>query len=102
VSFPFQDGANQWVQDSITTIDPLAYTGSGNQEIVVPLQILGIENFDQGTRRSNIEVAKANYGNSRFDAGGTDLINIRAGVGAAHLASRVGYMCGIRYDQLSV
>jgi len=102
VSFPFQDGANQWVEDSITTIDPLAYTGSGNQEIVVPLQILGIENFDQGTRRSNIEVAKANYGNSRFDAGGTDLINIRAGVGAAHLASRVGYMCGIRYDQLSV
>jgi hypothetical protein len=102
VAFPFQDSANGWVQDSVTTIDPFGYVSSGNQEIEAPLQVLGIENFDQGTRRSNIELAKALYGNSRFDAGGTEFPTFRTTVKAAHLASRVGFICGIKYAQLGL
>jgi hypothetical protein len=102
VSFPFQDSANQWVQDTLTDVDPFGYSSSGNQEIAAPLEILGIENFDQGIRRGNVELAKALYGNSRFDAGGTELPSFRTTVKAAHLASRAGYICGISYPQLGL
>jgi hypothetical protein len=102
VAFPFQDSANVWVQDSCTTIDQNGYVTSGNQEIGESLEILGIENFDQATRRSNVELAKALYGNSRFDAGGTDLPSFRSTVKGAHLASRLGCICGITYQQLSL
>ena len=102
ISFPFQDGANQFVQDTITTIDPDGYATSGNQEIAASFAVLGIDNFDQGTRVSNVELAKALYGNSRFDARGTELPSFKTTVKAAHLASRVGFICGINYAQASL
>jgi hypothetical protein len=102
IAFPFQDEANQFVQDTITTIDPDGYVTSGNQEIPAPFAVMGIDNFDQGTRVSNIELAKALYGNSRFDARGTELPSFRTTVKAAHLASRVGFICGINYAQASL
>jgi hypothetical protein len=102
VVVPFQDSANVWVQDSCTTIDPKGYTSAGNQEIAAAFVALGLENYDQVTRRSNLELAKAMYGNSRFDAGGTELPSFRATAQAAHLASRVGFICGINYEQLSL
>jgi hypothetical protein len=101
ITFPFQDEANQFVQDTITTIDPDGYVTSGNQEIPASFAPMGIDNFDQGTRVSNIELAKALYGNSRFDAGGTELPSFKTTVKAAHLASRVGFICGIIYAQAS-
>lgn len=102
VSFPFQDAANAWVQDTITVVDPDGYIGSGNQEIQDQFDVLGVDNFDDGQRRSNVELAKAMYGNSRFDAGGTDLYSLRTSVKAAHLAGMLGAICGIRYDQLGL
>jgi hypothetical protein len=98
----FQDSANAWVQDSATTIDPKAYVSSGSQEIAAPFSMVGPDNFDQVTRRSNVELAKALYGNSRFDAGGTELPSFKTTVKAAHLASRVGFICGINYAQLGL
>ncbi len=102
IAFPFQDSANQWVQDTLTTIDEKGYVSSGNQEIEAPFQALGIENFDQGTRRANVTLAQALYGNSRFDAGGTELFTWRTSVKAAHLASRVGFIVGLNYEQLGL
>lgn len=102
VAFGFQDSANRWVQDTLTTVDQPGYVTSGNQEVAVPLEILGIDNFDQGTRRSNIGLAKSLYGNKRFDAGGTELPQFRTSAKAAHLAGRSGLLVGIRYDQLSL
>jgi hypothetical protein len=99
IAFPFQDEANQFVQDTITTIDPDGYVTSGNQEIPASFAPLGIDNFDQGTRVSNIELGKALYCNTRFDAGGSELPSFRTTVKAAHLASRVGFICGITYAQ---
>ena len=100
VAFPFQDSANVWVQDTLTTIEPKGYISSGNQEIEAPVAMMGIENFDQGTRRSNVILAQALFGNSRFDSGGTELFSFKTSVRAAHLASRVGFICGINYEQL--
>jgi hypothetical protein len=102
VSIPFQDSANSYVQDSCTTIDPEGYITAGNQEIEAPVQFMGLENFDQATRRANVELAKALYGNARFDAGGSEIISLRTTAKAAHLASRVGYICGITYQQLGL
>ncbi|HVY93918.1 MAG TPA: hypothetical protein VHA14_14255 [Bryobacteraceae bacterium] len=102
ISFAFQDSANAWVQDSLTIPDPGGFLTSGNQRVEAPFQMLGIENFDQGGRRINVELAKALYGNARGDAGGTELFSFRTSVKAAHLASRVGYICGIKYDQLGL
>lgn len=102
LSFPFQDSANSWVQDSCTTIDPKGYITAGNQQVQAQFAQLGIENFDQAFRRSNVELAKALYGNSRFDAGGTELPAFRATAKAAHLAGRVGFIVGIKYDQLGI
>ncbi len=100
VAFQFQDEDNKHQQDSISTIDPDGYTASGNQEVDVPLQIMGISNFDQGTRRSNVELAKATRGNLRADAGGTEIIEFTSTCKAVHLASKVGSICGINYAQL--
>lgn len=102
VAFPFQDSANAWVQDSCTTIDPGGYTASGSQEIQQSIAMLGIENFDQATRMSNLQLAKAMYMNMRFDAGGSELPTFRTTVKAAHLANRVGFIVGINYEQLGV
>jgi hypothetical protein len=99
VTFPFQDEDNQWQQDSLETTDDKAYTSSGNQEIAVPVPFMGIPNFDQGRRRSNTEFAKALYGNTRFDAGGSELPEFTTTVKAIHLASMVGAICGLTYEQ---
>jgi hypothetical protein len=96
----FQDEDNKYQQDSVSTIDPQGYVSSGNQEIDIPLQVLGAVNFDQLTRRSNVELAKALRGNVRDDAGGTEIIEFTASVNAVHLASKVGAICGITYQQL--
>lgn len=102
VAIPFQDAANAYVQDTITTIDPDGYVTSGNQEIESNFAVMGIDNFDQGTRVSNVELAKALYCNTRFDAGGSELPSFKTTVKAAHLASRVGFICGINYTQLGL
>jgi hypothetical protein len=102
VAFPFQDSANVWVQDSCTTIDANGYVASGSQEIEAPLQLMGIDNFDQAIRMSNLALAKAMYCNLRFDAKGSELPTFKTTVKAAHLASRVGFICGINYEQLGV
>jgi hypothetical protein len=102
VGIQFQDEDNVWQSDSLSQIDPLAYKASGNQEIDVPLSVLGIANFDQATRRANVELAKAIYGNTRSDEGGTEFPEFTTSVKAAHLASRVGYICGLNYAQLGL
>jgi len=101
ISFRFQNEDNVWSDDSLSQIDPNAYVSSGNQVIDVPFAVAGIPNFDQGARRANVELAEALYGNLRNDAGGTELPEFDTTVKAAHLASMVGAICGIKYDQLS-
>jgi hypothetical protein len=102
VSAQFQDENNDWQTDSISTIDPDAYVASGNQEIDVPLNIIGPPNFDQFTRRSNMELSEALRGNPRDDAGGTLYPEFSSTVKASHLASRLGLICGLTWEQLGL
>lgn len=108
VSFQFQDIDNDLQVDSLTQIDPQAYALSGNQQIVDQFDQLGIRSFDQGTRRSNVELAKAFRGNFRdftdhstSDAGGTMYPQFVASLKALHL-NRSGLICGINYEQLGI
>jgi hypothetical protein len=100
ISFRFQNEDNVWSDDSLSQIDPNAYVSSGSQIIDVPFGVNGIPNFDQAARRANVELAEALYGNLRNDAGGTEIVKFKTTVKAAHLASMVGAICGITYEQL--
>lgn len=100
VSFAFQDEDNVWVQDSLSQVDPDAYVSSGNTPIDVPLQVNAIPNFDQATRISNVQLSEALRGNARDDADGTEYFEFRASVGAVHLVSLMGAICGLEWQQL--
>jgi hypothetical protein len=102
VNFAFQDEQNGFQQDSITEIDPIAYQYSGNQEIAVPVPILGVPNFDQATRVSNVQLAEALFGNFRNDAGGTLYFEFKTNHRVLHLASRIGLICGLTWQTLGV
>lgn len=102
VSGPFQDEDNHHQQDTFSMIDPDAYISSGNQEIDASIPVLGICNFDQYTRRGNTLLSKALRGNARDDAGGTELPQFTTTVKAAHLASKVGSICGLIYEQFGL
>ena len=96
----FQDENNGYVQDSLTEIDPGSYAYSGNQEVQVPVPMLGIPNFDQGTRQANVQLAEALFGNPRNDAGGTTYFEWSTNQRVIHLAGRLGYICGLVWQEL--
>jgi hypothetical protein len=98
VAFAFQDEYNSYQQDSITEIDPNAYAYSGNQEVPVPISINAIPNFDQGTRIANTQLAEALYGNPRNDPGGTLYFEFSVNQRVIHLASRLGFICGLTWQ----
>jgi len=102
IQISFQDEDNGHQVDSLSLIDPEAFAASGQQNIASGVPVLGIPNFDQAVRRGNVEHAKAHYGNTRADAGGTDYIEFTASMRAAHLAGQVGAICGIDYEQLGL
>ena len=102
VSFPFQDEQNGYTQDSLTEIDPNSYAYSGNQEISVPVPVNAIPNFDQATRVANTQLAEALFGNPRNDAGGTLYFEFSVNQRVLHLASRLGYICGLTWQALSI
>jgi hypothetical protein len=102
IQIQFQDEGNRYQTDSVSLIDADAFESSGKQDVASSLQVLGIPNFDQAMRRGNVEHAKAHYGNTRADAGGTMYFEFTAGMGAAHLAGKIGSICGIDYEQLGL
>ena len=102
VSFQFQDEYNGYQQDSLTEIDPGAYAYSGNQEVDVPVPINAVPNFDQGTRIANTQLAEALFGNPRNDAGGTLYFEFTLNHRVLHLASRLGYICSLRWQELGI
>lgn len=98
VAFAFQDEYNGYQQDSLTEINPLSYAYSGNQEIGVPVPVNAVPNFDQGSRIANVQLAEALYGNPRNDPGGTLYFEFRTNHRVLHLASRLGYICGLKWQ----
>ena len=98
VAISFQDEYNGYQQDSLNEIDDNAYAYSGNQEIAVPIPITGAPNFDQCSRVANAQLAEALYGNPRNDAGGTTYFEFRTNHRVLHLASRLGYICGLSWQ----
>lgn len=102
VSFPFQDENNGYQQDSLTEVDPIAYAYSGNQEIGVPISVLAVPNFDQGSRIANVQLAEALFGNPRNDAGGTLYFEFRTNHRVLHLASQPGAICGLKWQSLGL
>ena len=102
ISIAFQDEDNEWVQDSLSLVEPDAFETSGLQDVSGTLQILGVPNFDQAVRRGNVEHAETHYGNPRNDAGGTLQIEFETSMKALHLAGSVGAICGLSYEQLGL
>lgn len=102
VSFSYQDELNDFQNDTQTVIDPDAYISSGNQIIDVPLQVLGIPNYDQGLRLGNVNLSESLRGNPRDDAGGTLYFEFETGMTAVHLATRLGYICALDWSQLEI
>lgn len=102
VSVSFQDENNAYQQDSITEIDPRSYAYSGNQEIGVPIPIIGAPNFDQLTRVANVQLAEALYGNPRNDPGGTLYFEFTTNQRVLHLANRLGYICALSWPMESI
>ena len=102
VSFGFQDEYNSYTQDSLTEIDPNAYTYSGDQEINVPVPMNAIPNFDQGTRQANVQLSEALYGNPRDDAGGSLYFEFTTNHRVIHLLNRIGYICGLQWAELGI
>ncbi len=102
ISIQFQDEDNEYQTDSVSVVEPDAFEASGLQEVANTLQILGVPNFDQASRRANVEHAETHYGNPRDDAGGTIQIEFTTSMKAAHLAGSVGAICGLTYEQLGL
>lgn len=102
ISIQFQDEDNEHQTDSVSVIENDAFELSGLQEVANTLQILGIPNFDQASRRANVEHAETHYGNPRDDAGGTLQFEFTTSMKAAHLAGSVGAICGLNYEQLGL
>ncbi len=102
VAFGFQDEYNGYQTDSVTEIDPKSYKYSGNQQINVPIPMLGIANFDQATRQANVQLGEALYGNPRNDAGGTQFFEFMTNQRVLHLASQLGLICGLIYQPLGI
>jgi len=102
VACGFQDENNAYQQDSITEIDPVSYAYSGNQEVGVPVPIIGAPNFDQLTRVANVQLAEALYGNPRNDPGGTLYFEFTTNQRVLHLANRLGYICALSWPMESI
>ena len=92
----FQDEDNSFVQDSLSEINADAASRSagalqpGGALIPETISAIGISNFDQGIRVSNVYMAERQYGNVRGDAGGTTIFTIGTTVRCEHL--RVGHL----------
>jgi hypothetical protein len=102
VAFGFQDESNGYQVDTLTEIDPESYLYSGNQQINVPIAMVGIPNFDQGLRQANVLLGEALYGNPRDDAGGTMYFEFTCNHRVLHLAARLGFICGLIYQPLGI
>lgn len=97
VQIQFQDEDNQYQVDTILQYDLAAYAASGNQDIALNEEILGICNFDQGTRRANTMLAERLRGNARGDSEGTDIVVFRTTSRCIHLAAVIGQIILIDY-----
>ena len=102
VSFPFQDELNGYQTDSLSETDAAAYAYSGNQEVEVPIPMLGIPNFDQATRQANVQIAEALFGNYRNDQGGTLYAEFSTNMRVLHLVQRLGYICGLTWTSRNI
>ncbi len=102
VVIQFQDAENQYQGDSVSIIDPDAYTAAGQQEIALQSDFLGTESFDQSSRIGNLGLAEANRGNPRDDAGGTLQFEFRTSMKAIHLTARAGLICLLSWAQLGL
>jgi hypothetical protein len=77
ISLKFQDMDNGFVDDSLTNSDPIANARAGGalnpggSTVPENLDILGISNFDQAFRVTNVYMTRLQYGNQRGDGGGT-------------------------------
>lgn len=98
----FQDEYNGYQLDSIQDVDPRSYAFSGNQEVQVPVPMLGAPNFDQLARVGNTRLAEYLYGNYRNDPGGTLYFTFRCNVSVIGLASQIGLICGLSWQGLQV
>jgi hypothetical protein len=88
----FQDEDNSYVQDSLRLLDEeaMARIGgpSGTQiENDEQLQEIGITNFDQAVRVSNVYMAEQNYGNPYSQPRGTIYVEFETTVRGEHLTS---------------
>jgi hypothetical protein len=106
ISISFQDEDNQYQTDSLDIYDTDAITQAGGAlspaGAIVPenLNVIGITNFDQGTRIANVYMAEKNRGNTRLDAGGTDTYTFSTSVRCEHL--RVGHLVFLSWQALSL
>lgn len=106
VTFGFQDHDNVYQDDSISMVDAedVARAGGyqqGGQQIPQALAVIGIQNFDQGTRIANVYLAENLRGNENQDTRGTrwwDLNELTSRV--SHL--RVGQIVLMQYQQLGL
>lgn len=101
VNFPFQDEENVYSDDSISVVDPddvarAAGYAAGGAQIGAGFPVMGVSNFDQGIRQSNVILAESLRGNRWGDTRGTYFWDIEVTSRLEHL--RVGHIVMFRYQ----
>lgn len=87
VTFAIQDKHNDFVNDSVTILDS-DDVDRAQQEVVSPVDVLGINSYDQAYRVGKTLLAESLRGNPTASTAGTWIIEFETSVKAAHL--RVG------------
>jgi hypothetical protein len=101
ISFPFQDSANTYADDSISVsdADDIARAGGhllGGSQNPAGYSVLGIQSFDQGIRCCNVILAEGLRGNWAGDTRGTFLWDVETTHRLEHI--KVGQIVLFRYQ----
>ena len=107
----FQDTANQYVQDSLTQLEPMSAARCGgtplggqpgSANVPETMNVRGVNNFDQAYRIANRYLWEQNYGNEIGDARGTRrfVIGVKSGVQVSHL--NIGDIVRLAYEPLGL
>ncbi|GAC1674243.1 MAG: hypothetical protein NVS9B2_23530 [Steroidobacteraceae bacterium] len=105
ITFSFQDEDNSFAHDSISVVDPDAIAraggydvnGTGEQEVIEQLNVLGVSSFDQAIRISNVSMAERLRGNPTADSRGTIYVDIPCSFRAVHL--QTGQIIAVTWTQ---
>lgn len=106
ISISFQDSENGYVQDSLSEYsnDGINRAGGalqpGGSVVQEAMSVLGISNFDQGTRIANVDMAELQNGNEFGDARGTRTFTIETTVRCESL--RNGHLVIFSWQALGI